>query len=94
MVYGVVGQQIPLLQLNLIKGIIAIALLFATILISGDLAVNLSPLPVFFLLLSGVIGIGWGDTVYLAAINYLGARKMLLQSNRSRLGNPCSIWLS
>jgi drug/metabolite transporter (DMT)-like permease len=77
-VYGILGQQIPPLQLNLIKGIIAIALLLLTILVSGDLQPNFAPLPVFLLLLSGVMGIGLGDTAFLNAINSLGARRVLL----------------
>ena len=77
-VYGILGQQIPPLQLNLIKGIVAIALLLLTILITGDLQPHLTPLPVCLLLLSGVIGIGLGDTAFLNAINSLGARRVLL----------------
>jgi drug/metabolite transporter (DMT)-like permease len=77
-VYGILGQQIPPLQLNLIKGLIAIFLLCVTIIITGDLALNLAPLPVLLLVLSGVFGIGFGDTAYLAAINNLGARRVLI----------------
>ena len=77
-VYGVVGQRIPPLHLNLIKGIIAIALLLVTILISGELLPNIALKPLCLLLLSGAVGIGLGDTAFLAAINYLGARRVLL----------------
>ncbi|BAY22529.1 hypothetical protein NIES2100_22920 [Calothrix sp. NIES-2100] len=77
-IYGVLGQRIRPMQLNLIKGIIAIALLLLTILISGDFVPKLSFMPVCLLFLSGAVGIGWGDTAFLAAINYLGARQVLL----------------
>lgn len=77
-VYGVLGQRIPPLQLNLIKGIIAIALLLITIVISDDFLPTLAPLNLLFLLLSGAAGIGLGDTAFLAAINRLGARRVLL----------------
>ena len=77
-IYGVLGRSIGPMQLNLIKGIIAIALLLLTILISGEFAPNLPFLPVCLLFLSGAVGIGWGDTAFLAAINYLGARQVLL----------------
>ncbi|WP_339375714.1 DMT family transporter [Calothrix sp. NIES-2098] len=77
-VYGLLGQRIPPIQLNLIKGIIAIALLLLTILVTGELLPQLAVLPVCLLFLSGAIGIGWGDTAFLAAINYLGARRVLL----------------
>jgi drug/metabolite transporter (DMT)-like permease len=77
-VYGILGQRIPPLQLNLIKGIVAIALLWLTILISGDILPTLAPVPVFLLLLSGALGIGLGDTAYLGALNCLGPRRALL----------------
>ncbi|HLO85147.1 MAG TPA: DMT family transporter [Nostocaceae cyanobacterium] len=56
----------------------AISLLCVTIIITGDLALNLTPLPILLLLLSGAVGIGLGDTAFLAAINHLGARRALL----------------
>ncbi len=77
-VYGVLGQRIPPLQLNFIKGIIAIALLLITILVSGDFQPTLAPLTLLFLLLSGAVGIGLGDTAFLAAINRIGPRRVLL----------------
>lgn len=77
-VYGIVGQSIPPLRLNFIKGIVAIALLILTILLTGETLPISDPIPILLLCLSGVIGISWGDTAYLAAINYLGARRVLL----------------
>jgi len=77
-VYGLLGQRIPPLQLNLIKGIIAIALLLLTILLTGNFLPTLAPMPVFLLFVSGAVGIGFGDTAFLAAINCLGARRVLL----------------
>jgi len=63
-VYGLLGQRIPPMQLSLMKGIIAIALLLLTILMSGELLPQLSPLPVCFLgallwVLAGVIQPSW-----------------------------------
>ncbi|PAX60770.1 DMT family transporter [Brunnivagina elsteri] len=77
-VYGRVGATIPPLHLNLIKGIVAIAFLLVTIAITGDFFPVLPPIPFCLLLLSGVIGIGLGDTAFLAAINSMGARRVLL----------------
>jgi drug/metabolite transporter (DMT)-like permease len=77
-VYGVLGKRIPPLQLNLIKGVIAIALLLITILITRDVLPNVSFLPLSLILLSGAVGIGIGDTVFFAALNQLGARRALL----------------
>ncbi|MEA5569938.1 DMT family transporter [Calothrix sp. UHCC 0171] len=77
-VYGRVGAHIPPLHLNLIKGIVAIAFLVVTIVITGDFFPLLPPIPLCLLLLSGLIGVGLGDTAFLAAINSMGARRVLL----------------
>ncbi len=77
-VYGRLGQRIPPLQLNLLKGIIAIALLTITICLRGEFLPNIAFVPLCLLLLSGVIGIGLGDLAFLAAINSFGARRTLL----------------
>ncbi len=77
-VYGRVGATIPPLHLNLIKGIVAIAFLLVTIAVTGDFFPLLPPIPFCLLLLSGVVGIGLGDTAFLAAINSMGARRVLL----------------
>ncbi|MEO1428809.1 MAG: DMT family transporter [Cyanobacteria bacterium J06633_8] len=77
-VYGKLGVRIPPLQLNLIKGIIAIALFVFTILARGDLLPSIATLPMCLLLLSGVIGISLGDTLFFNTINTLGARRALL----------------
>jgi drug/metabolite transporter (DMT)-like permease len=76
--YGRVGTSIPPVHLNLIKGIVAIILLLITIIASGDLFPALAPQQAGLLLISGVMGIGLGDTAFLAAINSLGARRVLL----------------
>ncbi|NMG06078.1 DMT family transporter [Brasilonema sp. UFV-L1] len=76
--YGRLGERIPPLQLNLIKGIIAIAFLLLTIIISGELFPSIPPLSLCLILLSGVVGICLGDTAFLAAINFLGVRRVLL----------------
>ncbi|WP_315791709.1 DMT family transporter [Fischerella sp. JS2] len=77
-VYGRLGERIPPLQLNLLKGIVAIALLLLTIVLSSELFPSIAPIPLSLILLSGVVGIGFGDTVFFACINTLGARRALL----------------
>ncbi|PMB52165.1 EamA family transporter [Fischerella thermalis CCMEE 5201] len=77
-VYGRLGERIPPLQLNLMKGIVAIALLLLTIVLSSELFPSIAPIPLSLILLSGVVGIGFGDTVFFASINSLGARRALL----------------
>ncbi|MGK7875644.1 MAG: DMT family transporter [Xenococcaceae cyanobacterium] len=77
-VYALLGQRIPPLQMNLLKGAIAIALIGITLILGGEILQELNPLPVGLLLLSGAIGIGLGDTAYFTALNSLGARRTLL----------------
>jgi drug/metabolite transporter (DMT)-like permease len=76
--YGRLGERIPPLQLNLIKGIVAIALLLLTIVLGGEEFPVICPLALFLLVCSGVTGIGLGDTAFFATINILGARRALL----------------
>ncbi len=77
-VYIHLGLKIPPLQLNLYKGIIAIALITITLLIQGAAFRDLSLPTLSLLFLSGIVGIGLGDTAYFAALNSLGARRTLL----------------
>ncbi|KAF3891202.1 DMT family transporter [Tolypothrix bouteillei VB521301] len=77
-IYGRLGERIPPLQLNLLKGIIAIAFLLLSIPITGEWLPNITVLPLCLLLTSGIVGISLGDTAFLAAINYLGARRVLV----------------
>jgi drug/metabolite transporter (DMT)-like permease len=77
-VYSRIGQRISPIGLNLIKGIIAILLLLLTLLLQGQ---NFPDVPTFtiqLLLLSGLIGIGIGDSAYFATLKDLGARRGLL----------------
>ncbi len=76
--YTGIGQHIPPLELNLAKGVIAIGLLLVTLLVRGDLLAAVEPLALGLLLLSGVVGIGLGDTAYLESLKRLGARRTLL----------------
>ena len=82
-VYSRLGLKIPPLQLNLYKGIIAIAFILITLLIQGAAFTNLSASTVLLLALSGVVGIGLGDTAYFSALNSLGARRTLLLETSS-----------
>ncbi len=77
-VYIHLGLKISPLQLNLYKDIIAIALIAITLLIQGAAFRDLSLPTLSLLFLSGIVGIGLGDTAYFAALNSLGARRTLL----------------
>jgi len=81
LMFGRIGQQLSPIVLNLVKGAFAIALILVTLRLRAPFVtvlVGLSTSDTFYLLLSGGIGIGLGDTAYFAAINSLGARKALL----------------
>lgn len=73
-----VGQQIPAVVLNLLKGAIALVMLLATILILGKSLPAVNPNVLIMLLISGALGIGIGDTAFFIVLKYLGARRALL----------------
>jgi drug/metabolite transporter (DMT)-like permease len=96
--YGSLGKRIPPLELNLIKGAIALFFLIITLVIQALIQQDFTlvtlqiPLPTLgLLILSGVIGIGLGDTAYFHAINNLGARRTLLIET---LASPLSALLA
>jgi drug/metabolite transporter (DMT)-like permease len=77
-IYTHAGARIPALELNLIKTVVAIAFIALTFLLQGVSPPDTSPLPLYLLLLSGVVGIGLADTFFLEALKQLGARRTLL----------------
>ncbi len=77
-IYTGVGRQLSPLVLNLVKGLMAIVLLIATLLLTGNLFPTVSPHSLILLLLSGVVGIGFGDTAYFGALNCMGPRRTLV----------------
>ncbi|MCS6812676.1 MAG: DMT family transporter [Cyanobacteria bacterium] len=76
--YQRAGKTIPPLLLNLLKGVIAIALLLFTLILQAKPLPLAEWLSLGLLLLSGVVGIGLGDTFLFYAINSLGVRRTLL----------------
>ncbi len=76
--YRQVGEQVPPRELNLVKGVVAVAMLGLTLLLTGDALQAVEPLALVLLFFSGAIGIGLGDTVYFESLQDLGARRALL----------------
>ncbi|MCW6037878.1 DMT family transporter [Spirulina subsalsa FACHB-351] len=92
-IYGQVGQTFAPLWLNLFKGGIAIALLTLTLLLTADPIPSQVLAPVGLLLISGVVGIGLGDTAFLFALSKLGARRTLLLETLAPPLTACLAWL-
>lgn len=88
LMFGRMGRQLSPVVLNLAKGLFALLFLGVTLGIQALFLLEADPtnlsiltLPVLstvYLLISGAIGIGLGDTAYFSAINLLGARRALL----------------
>ena len=91
MIYRLLGKTIPPLQLNILKGLIAIALLLGTLTWQGWQWGEVSFNGLIVLAFSGVLGIGLGDTAYFVALNQLGARRTLLLET---LAPPISAFLA
>lgn len=77
-VYTRLGKRLPPLYLNLAKGGLAIAMVGLTLLLHRETAIKLDFRAVGLLSISGICGIGCGDTAYFSALNCLGARRTLL----------------
>lgn len=77
-----IGRLVPPVTLNMAKGFIATAMLSVVLLADwlayGNPPWNLTWDKLGLMALSGVIGIGLGDTLLFAGLNRMGARRLLL----------------
>jgi drug/metabolite transporter (DMT)-like permease len=77
--YGRIGQYLTPLKMNLIKNLIALAMILGVLLPGGGrLFSGIDLFAGILLSLSGGIGIGLGDTAYFGALKHLGARRAIL----------------
>lgn len=90
-IYARMGRQVSPLLLNLAKGLIAIALLFLTLALQNSLFPRVSSQVLMLLSLSGVLGIGLGDTAYFQALQDIGPRRALVMES---LAPPLSALLA
>ena len=75
------GKRIGSVELNLFKGAVALVFLVATAVLTGVHFSNLDAQTLTLLVLSGIIGIGVGDTVFFKALESIGPRRALLVSS-------------
>ena len=77
--YGQIGQYLSPLRVNLIKNLIALAIILGVLLPGrGQLFSGIDLFAGILLSLSGGIGIGLGDTAYFGALKHIGARRAIL----------------
>jgi drug/metabolite transporter (DMT)-like permease len=72
------GENIPPNELNLVKGCLAVSLMVVTTLVLREALPIMPPATFILLLISGVVGVGIGDSTYFESLNYLGSRFALL----------------
>lgn len=95
--YRRVGRIMPPVMLNMSKGLFAVAIL--TVVIGMDwFVLGNKPweMPIGLLglmALSGLIGIGVGDTLFFAGLNRMGARRMLLLFTINPVITVAAAWL-
>lgn len=78
MIYDRIGRFVSSVRLNLLKNSIAVFLLLLTVLLSTERWVDTPFTNILLLFVSGVVGIGVGDTAYLSALKKIGPRKVSL----------------
>jgi drug/metabolite transporter (DMT)-like permease len=90
--YRKLGAYLPPLQLNFIKNVLVLLMLAATLpLVHGLALPDISGAEIAIAIASGVLGLAIADTLYLKALNQLGAGRMGIIGN---LYSPFVIALS
>ncbi len=77
-IFHTLGEKIHPTELNLVKCTFAVILMILTTLLLRESLPDAGWLPYALLAVSGIVGIGIGDTAYFAALNQLGSRITLL----------------
>ncbi|MFB9215921.1 DMT family transporter [Vibrio sinaloensis] len=77
-IYSQFSHQFSALQLNIIKGVIASAMMLLVLPIDGLPTAQIETQHILILAVSGVIGIAVGDSAYFASLKRIGANKTLL----------------
>jgi drug/metabolite transporter (DMT)-like permease len=77
-IFQKLGEDIPPAELNLLKGLLAVSAMIVTSLILRESYPSISTSTLVLLAVSGIVGIGVGDTAFFHSLNYLGTRLALL----------------
>lgn len=72
------GENVPPAELNLVKGSLAVLLMIVTTLLLGESLPVMPALTFILLIISGIVGIGIGDTAYFESLNHMGSSLALL----------------
>lgn len=80
-IYKRLGETISPTRLNLTKNLLALVLLVPSVLLFGGPPPQLSGADLAITLLSGLLGIAFADSLYLTALNQLGAARMGILGN-------------
>lgn len=91
--YTKLGKQLSPMMLNLSKGMVALFLFAFTIGFRQEQVPLVPGQTWLFLLLSGAVGIGVGDTAFFACLNAWGARRTLLMDSLSPGMTTILSWL-
>ncbi|MFM1843432.1 MAG: hypothetical protein RLZZ490_2175 [Cyanobacteriota bacterium] len=93
-IYGQMGQRISPLLLNFSKGAIALIIGGLVIGIAGLPLPQIPTMAMVWLGLSGMVGIGLGDSCYLAALKTIGPRRTLLLESLAPPWAALLAWIS
>ncbi|WP_448380694.1 DMT family transporter [Gloeomargarita sp.] len=87
------GKVFPPLLLNWLKGVLALGMFALTLAWRGEGWPPVGGWPVLGLALSGILGIGVGDTAFFAALNSLGVQRTLLMDTLSPMLVTVLAWV-
>ncbi|WAS05317.1 DMT family transporter [Gloeomargaritales cyanobacterium VI4D9] len=93
-IYARWGKVFPPLLLNWLKGILALGMFALTLAWRGEWWPPVGGWPLVGLALSGLLGIGVGDTAFFAALNSLGVQRTLLMDTLSPMLVTVLAWVT
>ncbi|MEN9233300.1 MAG: DMT family transporter [Gloeomargarita sp. DG02_5_bins_242] len=93
-IYADWGRTFAPLLLNWLKGVLALAMFALTLAGRGEGWPPVGGWPLVGLAVSGILGIGVGDTAFFAALNSLGAQRTLLMDTLSPMLVTLLAWLT